>query len=564
MPDYGYGLHQMGICRWYPCVRRLDQHWVNNRKYVVTRTTLGVTFDLDTGEFYFPTKPDHDQYIPKKYSSMFGWNFRHGGIQYDNHPDNYMYAIQRHCARKEQKNDADCPEVDIFGVVDNLDELLENNSREFRRTQCREWVVATQLGIGDFYIDRGLQEGAKEIITYPHPKQKLRIAAYEKMVLTGTISRILPNPTLRWNIKYLEIAKPRKPPRIIVDCSTENSLSRVYFANSFKSHCKYKRVIYGSVVCMYSPDTDPLTLTDSVTWLFTKESGFKVKILFSSDDACMAIFGDDAPPIFGNVDIVSNDSLHNTHTMMDYIDLSNMPDDYARNLLAITEGKIVLTNPFNIYERVYMRVRGRLLPSGIGDTTQCCNNVYFKIGFGIDRLGDYSVYGAFRAARNCGFRISFDVVDKYSVQFLKHSFVGQYMLPNLGILLRYSGRIEGDVPIFEKAEKRGFDRFAYCQSLLTYGYFKVVRYRPLMRLCPYFDYLNRNETEVDDFYEHRQRRIDYRGSFSYTPTKQQFYSRYNVESFEIDEFESLVNRHDKFLMVDCSLTRKVLLKDYGI
>lgn len=168
-----------------------------------------------------------------------------------------------------------------------------------------------------------------------------------------------------------------------------------------------------------------------------------------------------------------------------------------------------------------------------------------------------------------GFRFTFEsVTHNGKMQFLKHSPISisnkLIAMPNLGMLLKYSGKCKGNLPEinFPSFIKNMIDKFKFYQSLLTYGFFKIFRYKPWMILCPFFDYLDRNNYEIPARIQSKF--IVFDTSFQVSLTIEQAYSRYDqVTELDILEFEELLSQSTFGSAISCSLVDKVIEADYG-
>jgi hypothetical protein len=514
---------------------------------------------------------------PRKYRSLIGTAFAHSGVMYDDHPANFNNAVSRHFKLREPDEGVELACFQTFGSSLTFDEFLMHQTLVYHVTNCDDWCSQCWKQIGHHEYNESVQTAAEIVANEEHAKKKARLNSLLKINLNGNIAKDLPNDVVSWILKVLEIAKRKgslwAPARIVVNCSTENSLARVCFANSFKKHFGDKWITYGKVSIFCTTSTKDTAILDCFMKVL---SGINEYLIINYSDDAMAMKNSE-PVEQGDIDIVNNDSSHSCHTFEDYFKISDMPEDSRANLRKLFTNEFVIVNPFTKNKRKtreafkFHMING-YLPTGIGDTYTCNSLIYNKVG---ERLNHYSSFSTSlfvnltMAGLSVGFRISYSpVFDRRKMQFLKNSPNANFTLaiPNLGIMLRYSGWCECDLPraVRDYASSHQLDPQKYYQSLLTYGFFSRFLYPPLLPLCPYYIHLASGTIKHIDI-------IDW----IITPVTDQqvlitlddVYGRYfssGLTLIHIQEFEQLIRDTKAPCIIYCELIRIVLKLDYGL
>ncbi len=596
MSHRGCGIYHEGPAVWLPVsIDKLPTYkghtWKFNKRFKILKGKQ--FFDENSGALVFPVNKD---YAPTKYVTCLGWRFAHGGVIYDKNNRNIQAAMSRHFKLKTPESSEDQDEIGnlgSFGISvndSNFDKLLSRNGPLWVDSVAADIAYTCRRWLGEFQYDYDPRVASIELAKEIHSKRLLRENEVQKLLLNGEWDKKLWVKYLEWKIKYLEIAKAKKDPRIIVDATVANSLPRVHFANRWKQFTADKEIIFGHVRVIFRSSPNPVDIAKvfEEAW----NSTYLVQIIHYSDDAIITIKTKYGIEVY-NVDIASNDSSHNWSTFRLYALVSNMNPEQQRNLFGVVSTPFKVVSSDGLYYATFKTLTG-YLPSGIGDTSTCNNLMYALLAYTWNYLltGELEEYFhdglipvEYRpllrnsiklmtlAGFYMGFRFSYQRARRFEdMQFLKNSAIRRgekiYSVPNLGILLRYSGCIEGDVP----KKIPGFTstsyefRAAMLQTLLTYGFFKYYRYEPLLKyLCPYFQTVSKNESDyvgiMEKLGERHSLKQDRPVLFL---TRDEFYARYNVTCAQIDEFEYLVSKHGLGKIVECELIDVVLQADYGL
>ena len=554
--------------------------WDYNGYFTVLR---GEEF-FDNGKINF-TKTGVIKFKAAK--QWFGWNFAVGTVL-----GGYVYAnaatnmIQRHMKVKYPESKEDQNEVGnlaFFGVTvdrENFDVLLRHNQRLWYQTHTERFVNESFSNQPRHVYFKDVNQSRDDLTKEKHQKQLLRKQAFDEGLATNSMNSMGWVKSLEWKGKYEDV-KPGKPIRVFVDAKTENSLARVDFANSFKKHMSNREIVYGKVLVKFCSGSRSDMISATFTEFMNRDN--EVVIYNFSDDSmvklrryCGKTFYDEVY----NVDISSNDSSHSWSTFECYAKFSGMQKDQRDDLMRVIRTPFKITNPEDPRESILIRSDMGYLPSGIGDTSVCNNMVYLMLGYAFNFLDlptriESLTYAGFLI----GFRFSYQKTNSvYEMQFLKHSVVrvldGKYIaMPNLGTLLRYSGKSRGDLPggIYPAFIKTFDQKCAWYQSLLTFGFFKYFRYPPVMdHLCPFFQEILGNEDYKSSLQKVQHRMfIEDLDSEDECPVyhldRHEYYSRYlnHLTVEDILCFESLVKSSTNYTLIYCRLVDVVMEMDYG-
>lgn len=579
--DRGTGIYQDGAVIWMPISGEqagLKHTWKFNNRF---RCTTGKKyFNPKTGELVFPPDP---YYYPSKYLFSGGWRCAHGGIMYDNGNRCMQAALSRHFQAKIPKTSSDQDEVGNlrkYGIEvndENFDRLLRDNNKIWYESHTDAFVDILHHYYGKFEYTFDLREAAVLLSKEIHSKRLLREMQRKEYELTGEWVKEQWVKFLIWKIKFLEIAKAGKDPRVIVDATVGNSLPRVHFANRWKAHTADKEVIFGGKVrVIFRSSPNPLDLRK--VFFEAYNSDFDIQIINYSDDAILTIKTKRGIEIY-NIDISSNDSSHSLATFEAYAKASGMDPEQKRNLFTVIMTAFKITSSDKKHYCIFKPIDG-YLPSGIGDTSTCNNKIYPMLAYTLNKLleagYECEISLLTLAGYLMGFRFSYELCPRFEdMQFLKNSPIRRgdeiISVPNLGILFRYSGWSEGDLPTKSRYYPKWCvdlrERAAFHQTLLTFGLFKYYRYEPLIKaFCPYFDYMIKNE-------EHYNQQLDKLSRAAYAfgydkpvvhLTQEEVYCRYELDPEDIVSFESMLKNFGYGITLQHKLIDVVLKRDYGL
>jgi hypothetical protein len=545
---------------WFPCDAPFEYAWKFNHRYSIVSGHK--YFSQETG-LHFTSSFPSTIHRPLKYVTRFGFSFAYNGIMYGNFNNVIRNMVSRHFKVKVPEDKKNQPEVPLLDFAD-FDAELRYNQKVFLDVHMKRYVdwFLCEYGEHDYNFD--LREAALLLADEAHFKRMLRLAGVDELHCSAAWVRKRWVDIIEWKLKYIEIAKISKDGRVIVDCNVINSLPRVHFANSFKLFTADKMVTRGDIKLIFRSSPDPVKIHE----VFRAIDAFNGGVLIQnfSDDAIITFDYNGVKKTY-NVDISSNDSSHSLSTFEAYAKCSCMTSEQYANLVS------VVMSPFKIYSEdkkqkvVFQPITG-YLPSGIGDTSVCNNMVYCLLAYSLSLRDHTDVSSLTLAGFDIGFRFTYEYCSRNTdYQFLKHSPVCtmRFTMPNLGILLRYSGGVEGDLMRHKSSKNETLHECALrFQSLLTFGFFKYYSYPPLERLCPHLSsLLNRDLTKSEELIASSHFSVKVERT-RVLVTREEFYSRYDVDPWMIDEFESLVSQSGVGTLCYCRLVDIVMEKDYGL
>jgi len=574
------GVYNEGLMRFYPGIHDIPKVWRFNKLFVACRGKK--YFNEETGEITFPTSINKGL-LPKKYYTIFGWFFPCGGIVWGDFNENYTGGVSRHFQLFEPKSDDDQDELGNlfkYGIlVDKYDfhkRLNCNQDFYFRDLYNSNFRSLIEEELGEHQQEGDMIDLAKALTLESHPKMVPRQEAFKNLVISGDIYKgdMWADDSTRWKLKMIEIAKQSKYARVIVDFGIENSLATVPNANSIKKHTKGKTIWFGDVSVRYNGESNPvlISLIFEKIWFESRFDKNKITIDNDSDDAIICING-----LVYNVDISSNDASHSyiTHEFFAYV--MRMSEEQKHRFMCLLRSKFKVFSDDMKHSISFESLRG-YLPSGIGHTSVKNNFIYMILAFELNNL----LLRGFKpeislvtlAGYNIGFRFSYQLCEEYfDMQFLKHSPVkygnGLFAIHNLGVLLRYSGKVEGDVSpsTFPLSHRSGILRFAFFQTLLTYGFFKYVCVKELMPLCPCFDLLFKGES---NFHKPLLRHSKFDTSLNLVERPRitisifEILKRYRLDDYQIHEFVDYVAQSGFGRHIFCSASDTIFKIDYGL
>lgn len=574
------GVYYEGLTRMLPCTCEKSMDWVFNDKFKVVK---GKQFLTPQHYIQFPeeidVKIEEAMRYSHVYSTIYGYAFAHTGRIYGNNDINISKMVERHWKVRlpEEQEIHSLPKYGI--TLLNFDQQLMSNQAYFAIHNAEDFIRQTEESYGPFEYFTSIQEAAALLILVAHIKQRLRKDAFAKLNDSGDIGNIIFVNFLVWKLKTMELAKFMKPPRVIVDAQTENSLPSVHISNAWKEHSSDKPVVYfGCVSIVFSSSPSPSSLSEVFKmWDYYT---YPVVIANYSDDSIIGLWN----PILGvydmfNTDIRGNDASHTGYSWSVFARLLRMSDEHYTFLFKMLFAKNYLYSR-NKRSMVVFVAKYGYLPSGIGETSIANNTAMLMIAYQLGKLisNGYTVELSLvtLAAFKCGFLLShekFSLHDEFGkMQFLKNSPYrlpsGEVVaLPNLGRMLRYSGRSKNDVTKKLCRPPPGIELFSWYQTLLTYGDFKRIYYEPLcVHLCPHFHLVSPSHHSLI-LHLRQDLSADVFTSEVCVVTRDVYYSRYfnyGLSHSMIEEFEHYVASSGLRKIVYSQLVDIVLQADYGL
>jgi hypothetical protein len=411
------------------------------------------------------------------------------------------------------------------------------------------------------YIEEAMEHHAD-----PHAKKALRIQAWGELVTFGRYADDCYVDTIELSFKRFETAKPGKYARLYANLGIASSLQGAWLMDKMKTAQAVEslHIHGGEIEFIKSPKKTVLRKTFKK--LISPPGRFYACVF--SDDSCLSYRDDKGEVHMFNLDISSCDTSHEPDIFYKMRDI--VPDRLQReftNLIKQCERPCIMRSIANPKNKVRLVPKGAFLPSGSVLTTSL--NTYACFHF-IAHIMSQPVTGIsdlVAGAEECGYIITIESCNTYhQLQFLKHSpcFDTKGVLQpvlNLGVLIRSSGQVKGDLPGSRKQSlKRRAQDFqaGLLQSTYPYTRFKMLdnMYQTVGKetkaVRKYFERERRYLATDDD--EKQVFRID----------DDELYKRYNLTPFEIDMMNLEYGKCGYGMRCANSAIDKILSLDYGL
>jgi hypothetical protein len=363
------------------------------------------------------------------------------------------------------------PEDHLLPVVQQRDTLYPLAQERFIQEhqelllRMREQYAPYFNQLGDAYQEAAEHHGD------PHAKRALRIMGWREGHFRGHVGSGIWVRSVWYKMKKNEIAKPGKYPRGIGDLGVLASLRGFRITEIMKEAQAGQPIIHHRGVIRTVKTSNPFVLTE----LFRQVEDPDMDVLHGvfSDDGVYCIRTPAGVQRF-NVDISSCDSSHSTALFQAYVQL--FPERLQGDVQALVDQCTRSIRVISVHDRsrkVLLKPNGPVLYSGSTLTTSLNNfaNALLGIAFAEDRPATVEAIQA--SALRVGYKVSVEpCANIQGVQFLKHSpmYDTQGMLRpvlNIGVLLRLSGVVDGDLPGRGPLQPRAHN---FQQSLLRSAY----------------------------------------------------------------------------------------------
>lgn len=505
------------------------------------------------GEIEFPP-PDLDWRGVRQDGALrtyFGWNFAHSGVIYRKSDLNFKKCLRRMtCVREPETPGAD------LAMRHSQERFIGEHGNDIRR------AFLQSFGHIDWANTNDIVATAKWLKEQPHEKKPLRMQTYEEWEDSGGIATKtwLHNDCLLFKMKTAEIAKPGKYPRLICDLGCAASLQGAVYAEMLKKHISNSEFVYGDTVVEFCGDPSP----ENVGRLFRKmfESNYKRYIIMFSDDACMCV-NENGKRRFYNLDISSCDASH-TRSIFDLMfTVSEAPTAILEALRGQIEANIRIVSCDGRFT-VILKAMSYYLQSGITITTVLNCFAQFLMGVVFEMDDVLSEDDIIKSARRVGYIVTLDSCTiPEDLQFLKMSPTlnseGEWTAClNLGVILKCSGTCKSDLP----GKGSWAARAAQFQTGLMRGVLSGINYPPFERLNPNMEGLDtRHLKGLVGLLDMLQGAI---GMYKMPYLREDFYRRYRLEDWEIDELESHIAQQSYGMRSYSSAGYKIIEKDYKL
>lgn len=270
------------------------------------------------GELKFPDPDEIEQHTAFRpdgtYRTLFGPCIAHSGLVNCNCDHCMSLALRRLTALREASPDriqtairAGLNPAEISTLCDSYDDLLRTNQAAYL-PKIHGLLADLKRQYGSDMPDfSNVEEMARLYHADPHPKQKLRIRAFQELNESGEIFKHLWLRKALIKFKKDEIAKNGKKPRSIVDLGVSASLQG-FMATRWMKYAMERHPLVtprGSIEFVSSPRVDVLKrVFDQL--LSPEESSYMV---YFSDDSCYS-FRHRGKLYRYNLDIAGCDASH--------------------------------------------------------------------------------------------------------------------------------------------------------------------------------------------------------------------------------------------------------------
>lgn len=541
-PRASIGVHTFGVRRMHTTTLMVDKPYGYNGKFKLSgKYARGDRFDFPSEHIDELVQPSGD------YSTLYGWLWAFNGHIFGKTNSNLGQAVFRLIGVRKPLS----PNHEVDMRTRQHLYVIANHDRVFRNL----WHLAPKLPSDYTCL---IDELVRELLTMPHDKQDLRINAFNEYVNDGTDYKTAWIRSGEVKLKPGEIAKFGKYGRVIVDLGVAASLQGVLYALYFKSMVT-RELIIGRSIFYYVSSLDDAIVTHYLNRMIVDDQSYDMILIASGDDASLAVRDQHGNMLRGNMDISSCDASI-TPTMLDSVlKLMQCPREVDTAL------REMLLAPCNLYcsrtgknehrERVTITPTMMYLPSGVPITSLAGTlAVYYIFHSLVDSVITCS-NDVVDAAKAVGFDITFEAVEKpEDYQFLKRSLAknihGDYKaVLNLGVILRASGRVRGDLPGRGCLMRRGRE----FQRALMEGLLSGIN-NPELRLL---------QPEAADITIGKEySRYGSREYHSYTLDS--LVERYSFDSKDTEEFKMMLSEVSFGQTAYSRAAEKILLKDYGL
>lgn len=541
-PYAALGVHTFGVRRLHTTTVHVNKAYTYNGHFKLSGKYAG------KDRFNLPKEYIDELVQPSgAYSTLYGWNWAFNGHIFGNTNANLAQATYRLIGQRKPNilgHEAAMRSVQHHYVLENHQRVMKNLWANAPKTPSDYTCLIDEL--------------VRELLLMDHDKQQLRIDAFSEYVNDGMDYKTAWIRSGELKLKPGEIAKVDKYGRVIVDLGVAASLQGVLYSLFFKSMVT-REIVVGRAIFYYVSSLDDVIVSTYLNRLMFDVNSYDLLMIAAGDDACVAVRNTLGAIMRGNLDISSCDASI-TPTMLDSIlKLMGCPKDVD---IALRE---MMLAPLKLYcsrinkrehrERVTITPTMMYLPSGVPITSNAGTLAVFYIFHALMDIRPRTSQDIVAAANRVGFDVTFEEVKQPGdYQFLKRSLArdiaGEYRaVLNLGVILRASGRVRGDLP------GRGclVRRAAEFQRALMEGLLSGINCPELRLLQP-----TANDIQISKEYKRD-------GNRHYAEyTLDSLVERYSLTSSDIEEFRMCLGCTKFGQTAYSRAAEKVFLKDYGL
>lgn len=571
-PRRSPGAHFNGLIRKIPTLRRTGKTYVFNYKFKIIKNKK--YYNLLTGKLNFTGYQMADEFKTYTHYRSIGWlNFAHTGVIIEIAPKNNGYNLEEGLYRLTCARKPDTP---------GFEEQMQLNQNMFVRNYSTVLLAYIRLNLG-YHSDYHSETYDDMLImrNKPHAKHEVYRNAFDQMEVSGQIGgieHIMEHSDGKG--KPGEEAKVGKYHRMIVDYGPNIPVVLVEACNTLKEW--FGSTTFTNNNCTFKAITspEPEKIMDHIE--FMNNSGSDFDMMSYSDDVVCKDKGEFGGK-FNNCDLESNDQCPRGMLIELFFEFFGFTEIHRNVLRNCILAPIKIANPLNKKYRLneYFMLKPYELMEGSGIPCTALMNFFawFCIWFMKTLHPEYTTN---KCANLIGYSCSYDVQRERhileDIQFLKQSpcwgikegerLPRYHLTPNLGIIAKVSGVRKGDYPQTPSRElkKLGLSRkddtvefrAKYHQTGVMNGLLHGVNYPPINRLNPSIHDNIYLSPDAQDYH------IAITKSSKVLYTRDYFYRRYNLESWEIDELESFIANNGYGVTIYSSAIDKILFKDYGL
>lgn len=548
------GIHDTGLRMWVTKQCDVQKDYQFNDRFKVL---LGHKFWIGN-ELVFPV---HEEQLgfphSRDYRMVYGFAFAHNGVIWRDDNHGMRLAMRRHFAKR-------MPTHPVPYNPDLFDQWLRISQRawiDFHEEQFTTDFI-NSFGTMDWTCD--IVESARLLCLMEHKKRKLRVEAYNEMLISLDFYKDKWMRTSEWKVKRDEVAKNGKYPRIIVDLGVSASLQGALWAmvaKKFLDSSALNCTVNGAPLRIkFIGSPRPAEITDELLRIWG--AGYGVTALVFSDDACACIQSKDFR-VVANLDFSSNDASKTERIWELMFDVLQCPTDVRTAMMAQVKSAFRVESSDGKNCAVFLPLE-TYLPSGITMTT-ILNTfswyiTFYHLAFSLRSI--HSADDVITCIEDLGHPCSISECEIIQdLQFLKMSPVvntsGNYCcVLNPGVIYRASGVCRKDLP----GSGSVYERSCNFQHSIMHGMLSGVSNPTLTSLDPGGKLI----TLTDDQLPGTLQMVDFSEVVKEEVDDHELFKRYRLADFELCELRTMSQNCGVGQVAYSEAVWKILTKDYDL
>lgn len=530
----------MGDFRLVPSVCDVVNPTIRSKRFICAPGAITATGETDFVETYDPS-------MEKVYRTFFGPFVPHSGLIYADCDNNFNKAATRlfsitapDCAAEQR--------------------LIDSQRRHFHRHHTMRRIIRIiRRRFSVSTCDLSAWDEFHDYVHSPHPKRKLRVAAFNRLCEEGRLDHPTFVNIVQGKLKLAEWAKPGKYPRMINDFTVVGSLLGGFVAKLLKN-CFVEPIFLKGCSATFVSSPSPEVMPKIFEAIHTGDE--KVHIVYFSDDAVISVKQPDGSRHTYNMDIKSADRSHHDpvfHALGLCIDDGSAFADYHRR--NISQCILNLSVRRGQAKQSYHTQEHTLFS---GSTLTTLVNNMANLGIFAALVDSPRGTSVASAALRAGYIVTgVDLADRCTciedIQFLKHScsvIDNKYNVwLNIGVILRTLGNCKQDLPVSKK--KASMQEKAHDFNYSLVQSFRHSGDHPILEM------LQRKFSRgiLVDVSKH----LPYHGAHGCGDlTAADICHRYKCDEWALDEFCHLYSTSGYGDSVNCLFVRQVMKIDYGL